>query len=82
MPQQTTRRPGQTPALRLAALLLGAGIMHFVTPKFFDAIVPERLPGAARVYTYASGVAELVVGAALVVPRTRALGGGLAAALL
>ncbi|QTJ69049.1 hypothetical protein HYG77_28220 [Rhodococcus sp. ZPP] len=77
----TLSRTGRTPALRLAALLLGMGVLHFVTPKFFDAIVPERLPGDPRTYTYASGVAELTVGAALVVPRTRRLGGGLAALL-
>lgn len=67
--------------MRLAALLLGAGTMHFVVPKQFDAIVPAELPGSARFYTYASGVAELGVGASLLVPRTRRLGGLAAAAL-
>lgn len=72
---------GRVPALRLAALLLGAGVMHFVAPKFFDAIVPPRLPGKARSYTYWSGVAEIGVGTALLVPRTRPLAGRLAALL-
>ncbi|EHI46578.1 hypothetical protein OPAG_03381 [Rhodococcus opacus PD630] len=76
-----TPRPSQKPALRLAALLLGAGTMHFVAPKFFDSTVPTQLPGDARTYTYASGVAELAIGTALAVPRTRRLGGGLAALL-
>ena len=76
-----TPRPSQKPALRLAALLLGAGTMHFVAPKFFDSTVPTQLPGEARTYTYASGVAELAIGTALAVPRTRRLGGGLAALL-
>ncbi|MGW4481807.1 DoxX family protein [Rhodococcus triatomae] len=71
-----------SPAPALAALFLGAGTLHFVTPKPFDSIVPRQLPGEARTYTYASGVAELAVGTALVVPRTRRLGGTLAAALL
>ncbi|MCQ4121395.1 DoxX family protein [Rhodococcus tibetensis] len=74
-------RTGQKPALRLAALLLGMGVLHFAVPKFFDALVPEQLPGDPRTYTYASGVAELAVGTALAVPRTRRLGGGLAALL-
>lgn len=74
-------RPSQKPALRLAALLLGAGTMHFVAPKFFDSTIPTQLPGEARTYTYASGVAELAIGTALAVPRTRRLGGGLAALL-
>ncbi|MFC9837860.1 hypothetical protein ACFVKB_29220 [Rhodococcus sp. NPDC127530] len=76
-----TPRPSQKPALRLAALLLGAGTMHFVAPKFFDSIVPTQLPGEARTYTYVSGVGELAIGTALAVPRTRRLGGGLAALL-
>jgi len=67
--------------VRLAALLFGAGTMHFVVPKQFDVIVPAELPGSARFYTYASGVAELSVGASLLVPRTRRLGGLAAAAL-
>lgn len=39
------------------------------------------MPGDARTYTYVSGVAELAIGTALAVPRTRRLGGGLAALL-
>ncbi|MEE2031243.1 DoxX family protein [Rhodococcus chondri] len=71
----------QGAALRLAALLFGAGTMHFVRPKPFDSIVPDFLPGDARMYTYASGVAELSVAGALVVPRTRRLGAAAAAVL-
>ena len=73
--------PGRTPALRLAALLLGAGILHFVAPKPFDSTVPPQLPGRARSYTYWSGVAEIGVGTALLIPRTRRLGGRLATLL-
>lgn len=73
----TTRKP----ALALAALLFGSGVLHFARPAFFDAIVPRALPGAARDYTYASGVAEIGVAGALLVPRTRRLGGRLAALL-
>ncbi|MFI5720134.1 hypothetical protein [Nocardia sp. NPDC051750] len=76
-----TTDSGRTPALRLAALLLGAGVLHFVTPKFFDSIVPAQLPGKARSYTYWSGVAEIGVGTTLLIPRTRRLGGRLAALL-
>lgn len=68
-------------ALVLAGFLAAAGITHFVAPSFFDAMVPEQLPGTARFWTYASGVAELGVAAAVAVPRTRRLG-GLAAAVL
>ena len=61
-------------ALGLAAFIGGAGVMHFVKPDFFDPIVPDWMPGAARTTTYASGVAELA-GAVLVANRrTRTLG--------
>lgn len=59
---------------RLAALLLGSGVAHFVIPKPYDTIVPVELPGSARFYTYASGVAELAAGALLLSPRTRRVG--------
>ncbi|QCQ91944.1 DoxX family protein [Rhodococcus sp. SGAir0479] len=71
----------QAPALRLAALLAGAGVLHFARPQPFDTIVPSALPGRARTYTYVSGAAELATAAALAVPRTRRAGAGLAAAL-
>jgi uncharacterized membrane protein len=61
-------------AYRLAALLLGSGVLHFVMPKPYDSIVPVELPGSQRSYTYASGVAELVSGALLLSPRTRRVG--------
>jgi uncharacterized membrane protein len=57
----------------LAAFLLGAGIMHFVNPEFFDAIVPPWAPGSERFATYASGVAEVLVGLGIVFARTRRL---------
>lgn len=62
-------------------LLGGAGVLHFVTPQFFDLQVPRALPGKARTYTQVSGVAELAVAASLAIPRTRRVGGALAAAL-
>lgn len=75
------RTSARRPALILAALLFPMGVLHFVMPKPFDSIVPKALPGEPRTYTYASGVAELGVAAALVIPRTRGLGGRLAALL-
>ncbi|GAA5041296.1 DoxX family protein [Nocardia callitridis] len=72
---------GRRPALTLSGMLLGVGVLHFVAPKPFDSIVPPALPGPARNYTYASGVAEIGVAAALAIPRTRSLGGRLAVLL-
>jgi uncharacterized membrane protein len=68
-------------AVALAALLAGAGTTHFAVPKFYDAMIPEPLPGTPRMWTYGAGAVEIMTAAAVVVPRTRRTG-GLAAALL
>lgn len=65
----------------MGASLVGMGILHFAVPKPFDTIVPTELPGDARVYTHASGVAEVAVGALLIAPRTRRIGALAAIAL-
>lgn len=54
---------------------------HFVKPGFYDPMVPDPLPGSARLWTYLSGVAELAVAGAVANPRTRSRG-ALAAAVL
>jgi uncharacterized membrane protein len=52
-------------------ILLGAGVGHFVFPSALDSIVPSVLPGDPRIYTYLSGVAELVIGGALLAPLSK-----------
>jgi len=71
----------QRPAYQMAAMLIGIGVGHFAAPKPFDTIVPAELPGSARFYTYASGVAEVGIGAMLLVPRTRRAAASAAAVL-
>ena len=61
-------------AVGLGAGIGAAGVMHFVRPEFFDAIVPPWLPPSPRFWTLISGVAELVVGVMLFVPRWRRSG--------
>lgn len=73
--------PSQAPATRMGALLIGMGVLHFAAPKPFDTIVPAELPGDARFYTHASGVAEVATGALLLAPRTRRFGALAAIAL-
>ncbi|MDT5337781.1 MAG: hypothetical protein QOD90_3286 [Mycobacterium sp.] len=73
--------PSQATAQRMGAMLVGMGVLHFVAPKPFDTIVPAELPGSARFYTLASGVAEAATGALLIAPRTRRLGALAAVAL-
>nr|WP_198428970.1 hypothetical protein [Nocardia bovistercoris] len=66
----------------MAALLAGVGVLHFVVPEQFDSTIPKQLPGKPRSYTLWSGVAELAVATALLIPGTRKLGGRLAELLL
>jgi uncharacterized membrane protein len=68
-------------ALALAGVLAVSGVLHFARPRPFDRIMPRSLPGDPRTWTYASGVAELAVAAAVAHPRTRRLGGLAAAGL-
>ena len=61
-------------AIALGLFVTVAGVMHFVRPSFFDAIVPPWLWPSERFWTLASGVAELIVGPLLLIPRTRRWG--------
>jgi uncharacterized membrane protein len=58
----------------LAAMLLIAGIAHFIAPKSLDAIVPAFLPGTPRLWTYLSGTAEIAIGLALLAPLSMKIG--------
>ncbi len=54
--------------LKLAGpVFTAAGILHFVTPRTYEQIMPPWLP-AHRELVYASGVAEIVTGAGLMHP--------------
>ncbi len=65
----------------LAVVFLASGSTHLVRPQVFEPIVPRALP-KRRELVYASGVAELVCAAGLLVPRTRSVAGWGSAALL
>ncbi len=73
--------PRPRAALVMAAFLGSAGVTHFASPAFYDPMVPTHLPGSARFWVVASGVAELGVAALVAVPRTRRFGGLAATAL-
>jgi uncharacterized membrane protein len=55
-----------------AAAMIAIGALHFIAPTPFERIVPPWLPWA-RGLVFASGVAEIALGAALLVPRARSL---------
>jgi uncharacterized membrane protein len=62
-------------------LFVLAGIMHFVIPSVYEAIVPPYLP-SRRALVYASGVAEIVGGLGVLNRRTRRLASWLSMATL
>ena len=47
-----------------------AGVMHFVIPRSYEAIVPDYVP-AKRAIVYASGIAEIAGGAGVMHSSTR-----------
>lgn len=77
---QVTTRPTRR-TLFMIALLGGSGVLHFLRPAPFVAIVPKILPRKKEL-VLVSGVVELAGAALMAVPRTRRLGGGLCAGLL
>ena len=61
-------------AVAVGGFITFAGIMHFVSPSFFNDIVPPWLPPSRIFWTYISGVAELITAALLLRPATRRTG--------
>jgi uncharacterized membrane protein len=60
---------------------VAAGVNHFVSPDFYVAIMPPYLPWHLEL-VYLSGIAEIVCGIGLLIPRTRALAAWATIALL
>jgi uncharacterized membrane protein len=56
--------------LVMSLLYVGAGVMHFLTPKVFARIVPPRLPRPLAL-VYLSGLAEILLGIGVLFRRTR-----------
>lgn len=54
----------------MAAFYVTAGVMHFLKPEFFLRIMPPMLPWP-RALVAVSGVAEVLLGVAVLVPATR-----------
>jgi uncharacterized membrane protein len=60
-------------ARSFGSFFIAAGAMHFVVPRFYEAIIPERLARWRRELVVASGVAEILGGLGVLFPRTRRL---------
>lgn len=70
----TINRWKRTARFFLAIFMVGVGVLHFVAPKTFIAIVPKFLP-APRELVLISGFFEIVGGVGLLIPRTRRAAG-------
>lgn len=66
--------PDDRKARLLTTLLAAAGLTHFLAPRFYDAIVPDQLPGPARAWTIGSGIAEVACAAAIANRSSRRTG--------
>jgi len=72
--------PERASLVLLVGVLAGVGTLHLVHPEPFEELVPKAL-GDPRLWTYASGVAEIAGACALAHPRTRRVGGWFVAGL-
>ncbi|GAB3706726.1 DoxX family protein [Nocardiopsis oceani] len=75
----TLDRVRKAAPLALGGVFVGAGVLHFLKPKPFEAIMPRQLP-EPRAWVYGSGAAELACGVGLLTRRKWA--GPASAALL
>lgn len=55
-----------------ALFFVVGGLMHFVKPDFYVAMMPDYLPWHLEL-VYLSGVAEILLGVLLLVPKTQRL---------
>jgi uncharacterized membrane protein len=65
----------------MALLYTGAGINHFLKPKFYMAIMPSFLP-AHHLLNVVSGIAEIVLGIGILFPASRQISSYLIIAML
>lgn len=56
----------------LGILFVAAGVFHFIVPELYAQIVPDYLP-AHLLLVYLSGLAEIGLGVAVLIERTRRL---------
>jgi len=53
------------------AFMIFGGVMHFVQPAGYRSFIPDFLP--VDLLIYVSGIAEIIVGAGVFIPRYRSL---------
>ncbi|MBD38302.1 MAG: hypothetical protein CMB10_04705 [Euryarchaeota archaeon] len=60
-------------AIGLGCFFTYVGILHFIKPEWFTAIVPNILPGSDVFWVVVSGIPEVLCGIGLLLPKTRIL---------
>lgn len=65
--------PTYASVVLIAAWMIAGGFGHFLKPDMFYPIVPDFLP--KKLVVYVSGAPELIIGFAVLWPRTRAVAG-------
>ena len=60
-------------AIGLGCFFTYVGILHFIKPEWFTAIVPNILPGSDVFWVVVSGIPEVLCGIGLLLPKTRVL---------
>ena len=65
----------------MGAFYVFAGVMHFVVPDSYVSIMPSYLPWHPEL-VYLSGVAEILCGVGVLIPRTRVMAAWATIALL
>ena len=74
-------RPKRILLYLMGAFYIFAGVNHFLRPEFYVQIMPPYLPWHLEL-VYLSGIAEIVCGVGLLIPRTRVLAAWATIALL
>lgn len=59
--------------IAIGLLVAGGGVAHFTHPGFFQALVPMALDDYRSLVNAATGVLQIAMGAAFLVPRLRTL---------
>ena len=75
-------QPSRRSRRLLALFFVGAGVNHFVNPRFYEAIVPPSLRHEKERVVQISGVAEVLGGIGVMLPFARRLSGVSLIALL
>jgi uncharacterized membrane protein len=81
MSPATAVEPLRTDAKIVVGAFLASGVVHLVRPQTFEPLMPDWAP-AHRELIYASGVAELLCAAGLLLAPTRRAAGLASAAVL